>query len=125
MYLLFYDMTEVFLLVILLTSWLDFLPESQEYDVIEFFAGVGRIARLSDGAGYRSAAYDVMYDLGSCGEVSEEHQNRIRKKKTMDLSTPPGFVFLRFAFKSYLFQFLSSLTVVGYCHQIVCSLIPG
>lgn len=125
-------MTEVFLLVILLTSWLDFLPESQEYDVIEFYAGVGRIARLSHGVGYRSAAYDVMYDLGCCAEVSEEHQNRIRKKKTMDLSTPAGFAFLRFAFKSHLFQFLwlnqviSSLLVVWYCDLIVIDMqLPG
>ncbi len=120
-------------MVILLTSWLDFvdLNESPEYDVIEFYAGVGRIARLSSGVGYRAAAYDVTYDLGCCDtEFLEEHQNPILtegKKKTMDLTTPAGFVFLRFAFSSYLFQFpwlnlfqfllVSSLTtVVRYCN---------
>lgn len=55
---------EVFILAILLMSWQSFfsLGASNEYEVIEYFAGVGRIARMAAGNGYRAAAFDVVYD---------------------------------------------------------------
>ena len=48
---------EVLILLVLLASWMEDPPEVQsEYDVLEFFAGVGRIARLSEKVGMNPGA---------------------------------------------------------------------
>ena len=55
---------EAFVVAILLLTWQSFfdLSQSAEYQVLEYYAGVGRIARLSACTGYRAAAFDVVFD---------------------------------------------------------------
>ena len=83
--------------------WQDFydLEQSKEYDVIEYFAGVARIARLSANFGYTAGAYDVGYDNPKITEAFPgEKPNKKKKvkgyiagpKSAMDLTTPAGFV---------------------------------
>ncbi|CAL1152631.1 unnamed protein product [Cladocopium goreaui] len=64
--LIFLGAPKAFILVILLASWQTFSPYSEgaQYEVIEYYAGVGRIARLSSACGYQSTAYDVLYQPG-------------------------------------------------------------
>ena len=52
---------EVVVLLILLTWWQQ-LPEPESpHQVIEFYAGVGRIAALAQYTGYKSVAVDLEY----------------------------------------------------------------
>ncbi|CAK9040702.1 Uncharacterized protein SCF082_LOCUS23615, partial [Durusdinium trenchii] len=46
---------KVVVMLVLLTWWLD-LPKHHDYQTLEFFAGVGRIAAMSQFCGYQSAA---------------------------------------------------------------------
>lgn len=57
--------------------------ESAKHDieVIEYFAGVGRIAILSEYVGFRSVAYDMDYAIAKPG-----------KRSPMDLNSPAGLV---------------------------------
>ena len=68
----------------------------------EYYAGVGRIARLASANGYKACAFDVTYDLP---EVTDTWPNcpsskaRMRgiqtgKKVGMDLTTDCGFTLL-------------------------------
>lgn len=70
-----------------------------EYQVIEYFAGVGRIARLSSAHGYVSGAFDVEIP----GQPPQhfryleppEHERKTGKnrflERAMDLTSPAGF----------------------------------
>lgn len=92
---------KVFILAILLLSWQSFfdLDKSAEYQVIEYYAGVARIARLSKGMGYRSAAYDVVYDTPAFKESANSSPStksifqttKKKGKSAMDLTTSAGF----------------------------------
>ena len=65
---------------------------------IEYFAGVGRIARMAAGNGYRAAAFDVVYDDPKYyeGWPKSEKQKKItmltlnQGKSAMDLTTDAG-----------------------------------
>lgn len=93
---------QVFILLILLLHWQQFfdLSQSAEYHVLEYYAGVGRIGRLSAGLGYRAGCYDVAYDDPKHFESwpsSPRSKQRLRKpraskKSAMDLTTSAGFV---------------------------------
>ena len=65
--------------MVLLTSWLDYTSLDSKYDLIEFFAGVARIARLGETAGYRTFACDLEYSKP--GE----------KRSPMDINSASGF----------------------------------
>ena len=100
--------TKVFILAILLLSWQSFLDLSQssEYQVIEYYAGVARIARLSKGMGYRCAAYDVAYDTPASKKSAKSspsskpilQKTQGKGKSAMDLTTSAGFTPLNLHF---------------------------
>lgn len=95
-------------------SWQSFfsLGASNEYEVIEYFAGVGRIARMAAGNGYRAAAFDVVYDDPKYyeGWPKSEKQKKItmltlnQGKSAMDLTTDAGFSFLGLHILAYPFR---------------------
>ncbi len=78
-------------MIVLMVSWLSFfdLGNSHQYSCLEFFAGVGRIARLSDARGYHAACYDVLYDPGV-----QETKRTSENKSCMDFSSDAGFLYL-------------------------------
>ena len=71
---------------------------------MEYYAGVGRIARLSASCGLKAGVYDVNFDKASITDAwpdSPASKERLRKlqsgKQTaMDLTTSAGFVLLGF-----------------------------
>lgn len=91
-------------MAILLLSWQSFftLDETPEYQVVELYAGVGRIAKLSNSFGYTAGVFDVSYDAPEFTDSwpgSPRTKQRIRtcqsgKKASMDLTTSAGFAFL-------------------------------
>ncbi|CAE7328839.1 unnamed protein product [Symbiodinium sp. CCMP2592] len=50
---------KVLITVVLLLAWSH--PSEQQYDVIEYFAGKGRVAKAARRCGLRAAALDVLY----------------------------------------------------------------
>lgn len=79
-------------MIVLMCSWLSFVDvgNSKQYSCLEFFAGVGRIARLSHARGYEAACYDVLYDPLRV----EKTKHTSEKKSCMDFSSDAGFVYL-------------------------------
>ena len=85
-------------------SWQTFFPldRSAEYQVLEYYAGIGRIARLSAASGYRAAAFDIGYDSlevveswpGSPTTKAKILTTVSGKKASMDLTKSSGFMFL-------------------------------
>lgn len=55
--------------------------DTHEYQVLEFYAGVGRIARGARAMGRKACAVDIDYDIGL-------------HKGSMDSTTDSGFAFL-------------------------------
>lgn len=85
---------EVYVLILLMTSWLDYFCFENKYEVIEYFAGVARISRLGTMAGLKTAAVDIKY-------ASRKHKRKKRKKhrkhrstNSMDINSESGFVLL-------------------------------
>ncbi|CAL1152822.1 unnamed protein product [Cladocopium goreaui] len=78
-----YSRTQVVLLLVLLVSFLE-LPPTHEYQVLEFYAGVGRIAAMSKYVGYRSCALDVEY--------GRERFDKQGKRSPMDINSDSGLV---------------------------------
>ncbi len=78
---------KVVVLLVLLVWWLD-LPksgaENNPFEVLEFFAGVGRIAGISKYCGYKSAAVDLDY-----GRYSS-----VGSRSSMDINSDAGLVLL-------------------------------
>ena len=83
-----------------MASWQTFSPYSEgaQYEVIEYYAGVGRIARLSSACGDQSTAYDVLYQPGPSNAATGPGPGCGKKvpkgKRVMDLSQPSGFALL-------------------------------
>ena len=79
------------MLLILLVWWLD-LPkcDAEPYQVLEYFAGVGRIAAIAKLTGLQSAALDIAYGehLGKRMVMGK------RKRSPMDLNSDAGLVLL-------------------------------
>ena len=75
---------KVVVLLVLLTWWLELPKDGEAYQVLEFFAGVGRIASMSRYAGFRSAAVDIEYGK-STGK---------RARPPMDLNSNAGLMSL-------------------------------
>lgn len=84
-----YSQTKVVVLLILLVWWLD-LPkcDAGPYQVLEYFAGVGRIAAIGTFTGLTSAALDISY-----GEHLGKRMGK-RKRSPMDLNSDAGLVLL-------------------------------
>ena len=72
-------------LLVLLVWWLD-IPKHHDapYQVIEFFAGVGRISALAKLCGFTTAAVDIAY--------SREWGKRMGRRAPMDLNGNAGLV---------------------------------
>ena len=80
------------------------LSTSCEYQIVEYYAGIARIARLGSAYGYRAGAFDVVYDHPQVteswpGSSSPKRKRRVRtaqtgKKVGMDLTTSSGFLLL-------------------------------
>lgn len=74
---------EVVLLLVLLVSWMD-LPKGEEFQVLEFFAGVGRIAAFAQLYGFKSGAIDITYG---------EKQFKARGKRSpLDINSDSGLL---------------------------------
>lgn len=75
------------MLLVLLVWWLDIPPSRNDpFEVLEFFAGVGRIAGISKYCGYTSAAVDIEYGRYSMGSVGS--------RSPMDINSDAGLVLL-------------------------------
>ena len=75
---------QVIILLVLLTWWQDFPKDEDPYQVLEFFAGVGRIAALAKFASFKSGAVDIEYGKG----------RRKRSRPPMDMNSNAGLLFL-------------------------------
>ncbi len=60
------------------------MVNKKNIQVIEFFAGVARIAQVSERVGYQSVAYDLEYGKGIAKKKG--------KRNAMDLNSNAGFV---------------------------------
>lgn len=56
--------------LVFLVSCLTLWPSDPEYQVIEMFAGVGRICRLAKAVGLSACAHDISFDGAGKGESS-------------------------------------------------------
>lgn len=81
---------KAWVLLVLLASWIR-LPEGQDiregYQIIEFFAGKRRVARLAHAVGLSAAAHDITYDS------SFKPRKKKYKKSCMDINDSAGFLF--------------------------------
>jgi len=59
-------------------------PVTKEIEVIEYFAGVGRIAQLARYAGYESIAFDMAYGA--------KQSKKKGKRNSLDLNSNAGLV---------------------------------
>ena len=91
---------KVVLLLVLLVSFLDLPKIEEEYQVLEYFAGVGRVAALAKFCHYRSAALDIKY--------GEEGFLRAKKRSPMDIDSDAGLVQLVSKYKHVFLFFKPS-----------------
>lgn len=85
-----FPLSKVFVITILLIGHLDMCDMSMErYQVLEFYAGAARLAKLSRNLGLASAAMDIVYDQkGNNRQLNNAH----------DMNTSGGFVSLGLSF---------------------------
>ena len=82
---LFHIASKVIILLTLLISWMeDEGAVTKEIEVIEYFAGVGRIAKLARYAGYESVGFDMAYGV--------QKSKLTGKRNSMDLNSNAGLV---------------------------------
>ena len=85
---LFHESTQAFILLILLVGNLtivDMENPASHYEVLEYYAGTARLARLGKAMGINVAAMDSLYDVAG--------DNR-KKNNSHDLNTSAGMVSL-------------------------------
>lgn len=127
------NLLKVFILTILLLSWQSFidLDKSSQYDIVEYYAGIGRISRLGAAYGYTTGAFDVVYDFPEFTESmpgpkkKKYRKHQTNKKTAMDLTTSSGFMLLGyFSFEPvFMFQFFTMIYLLRTNkHDVVC---PG
>ena len=71
-----FSVPQVIILLVLLVSWMDdpspeIAKPKQDIQVIEYFAGCGRIAYMAERVGYQSVGYDLDYGKKKCLEEWE------------------------------------------------------
>ena len=64
----------------------------QKYDIVELFAGKGRIARLGQSRGYNILCHDMLYDKVFTADSSSETETKQRKRSCMDMNGSAGFL---------------------------------
>lgn len=79
-------------MVVLLCSWLKFAKVGDQWDLIEYFAGKGRISTLGAKMGLRVASFEILHE-------SEVPYRRRRfkpfpRRRPMDMNGEAGFAFL-------------------------------
>ena len=102
-------------LLVLLVSFLDLpIKFGDERQVLEFFAGVGRIAALAKFCGYKSSALDIRY--------GEERYQKAGKRSPMDINSNAGLVWLVgvFLFPVFFGCTISPQGLVGLKSCIIC-----
>ena len=62
----------------------DVASDFDNYEVLEYYAGAARLAKLSTGCGGKAAAMDILYDDG----------DNKSKNNAMDINTSAGFLYL-------------------------------
>ena len=95
--------------ILLLTSWITEPPPFSRklYDIVEFFAGAARIARLAESRGWHSLAHDWDFDNG---EKPGMHNS-------MDMCESGGFLSLG---DCYIASMCTALLLI----LIICSALP-
>ena len=78
------EIAQVIIFLVLLTWWQDFPKDEDPYQVLEFYAGVGRIAALSKFVSFKSGAVDIEYGKG----------RRKKSRPPMDMNSNAGLLFL-------------------------------
>ena len=97
---------EDFVIMLCFCSWLPFVCwDLPEYDIIEFFAGRGRIARLAHRAGFRAALYDKKYNKPP---LKRSKHSGHKRRSYMDINSESGFL-------SLVWNKFSLFTVVSKC----------
>ena len=84
-----FHVCQEFFVLVLLTTWtisLDLQPE-QPWDLVEFFGGRCKIARLAVALGLRATAVDILYDQAR----PKARRNRPGKRSPFDLNSDAGF----------------------------------
>lgn len=78
--------TKVIILLVLLISWMEdpATVTKKEIKVIEFFAGVGRVAQLSEKLGLESVGYDLEYGV--------KQAKKTGRRNALDLNSNAGFI---------------------------------
>ena len=79
-------LTEVVVLLVLLTWWQNLDRPDRPYEVIEFYAGVGRIAAFSKHVGMKSAAVDL--------EIGKDLGRKRGSRPPMDINGSAGLLLL-------------------------------
>lgn len=71
-------------------------PEALELDLIELFAGRGRIAKAGAHLGWKSRAFELAWDQGSLSSKGAPRRSKTRPKSRsfMDINSSAGLAFL-------------------------------
>lgn len=83
------------------------------FDLVEYFSGVGRIAKLAHYSGYVSRGFDINYD----DPPDEESKHTgLPRRSAFDMNGEAGFVYLDSALGSLLkmFYYLVIFGAIGY-----------
>ena len=84
-------------MLVLLTSWLDMPVQNKApFQVLEYYAGVARIATLAKFLGLRSAAVDIEYG---------KHNKPKSERPPMDINSDAGLMWLDIIWTVLLFSF--------------------
>ena len=76
---------EAFVAIVIMAAWVQLPPDFAEksYDLVELFAGAGRLTRLAKARGWNAVCSDLLYDRGA----GSGHN-------CMDMCGSAGFVWL-------------------------------
>lgn len=97
-------------MLVLLTSWLDMPVQNKApFQVLEYYAGVARIATLAKFLGLRSAAVDIEYG---------KHNKPKSKRPPMDINSDAGLMWLGIIWTVLLFFFQFLFLFHGGWHDI-------
>ena len=104
---------KVLITLVILIGFLEPMePTSPQYQVVDFFAGAGRIASAARAMGESTAAFDIGY-----------HSN----PRVFDINSPPGFVFLgsirifriiRYRYTAYIFIIVILIFIPWNLHEL-------